>query len=85
MADIPHIIILGGGFAGIGALKELRDAADWPNDDRWIGLAGLAGRASCLAQRRGRTDQQLCRMGLEHPDQRTLEAHHPERGLRQGR
>jgi NADH:ubiquinone reductase (H+-translocating) len=26
MADIPHIIILGGGFGGIGALKKLRDA-----------------------------------------------------------
>ena len=26
MADIPHVIILGGGFGGIGALKKLRDA-----------------------------------------------------------
>ncbi len=26
MADIPHVIILGAGFGGIGALKKLRDA-----------------------------------------------------------
>jgi NADH:ubiquinone reductase (H+-translocating) len=26
MADIPHVIILGGGFGGLGALKKLRDA-----------------------------------------------------------
>ena len=26
MADIPHVIILGVGFGGIGALKKLRDA-----------------------------------------------------------
>jgi NADH dehydrogenase len=26
MAEIPHVIILGGGFGGIGALKKLRDA-----------------------------------------------------------
>src|SRR3984957_15229748 len=26
MANIPHIIILGGGFGGIGTLKKLRDA-----------------------------------------------------------
>src|SRR6202047_4483889 len=26
MAEIPHVIILGGGFGGIGALKRLRDA-----------------------------------------------------------
>jgi NADH:ubiquinone reductase (H+-translocating) len=26
MADIPHIVILGGGFGGIGTLKKLRDA-----------------------------------------------------------
>ena len=26
MADIPHVIILGGGFGGIGTLKKLRDA-----------------------------------------------------------
>ena len=26
MSEIPHVIILGGGFGGIGALKKLRDA-----------------------------------------------------------
>ena len=26
MADIPHVVILGAGFGGIGALKKLRDA-----------------------------------------------------------
>jgi NADH:ubiquinone reductase (H+-translocating) len=26
MADIPHVIILGVGFGGVGALKKLRDA-----------------------------------------------------------
>jgi NADH dehydrogenase FAD-containing subunit len=26
MAEIPHVIILGVGFGGIGALKKLRDA-----------------------------------------------------------
>jgi NADH dehydrogenase len=27
MADIPHVVILGAGFGGIGALKKLRDAS----------------------------------------------------------
>jgi NADH dehydrogenase FAD-containing subunit len=26
MADVPHVVILGAGFGGIGALKKLRDA-----------------------------------------------------------
>ena len=26
MADIPHVVILGAGFGGIGALKKLSDA-----------------------------------------------------------
>ena len=29
MPALPHIVILGAGFGGVGALKKLRDANVW--------------------------------------------------------